>query len=891
MIKTITINKIHLYPGIHSGLSTKTAIVKMTYSGKSDSNEAMQTIFEKKFKALAPADDYYINLSQDWKRNFLFLDAKKQVDKESGYFYWIIALATAIQLWARDPVWKGRVILDSNGSAILALPWERKDIFKEALVFALKYLSFWFNPRLDNSALDKLSNEYQNWLPRAQKGGLAPNTLRFALAAMHRSIPVTVQTSQIRLGSGRNAIRMNSSFTDHTSVIAAQTAKNKLNTNILMRQSLVPAPAAALAPSYQQALEIVKLIPFPVVIKPISQDQGIGISTNIKNNDELYKAFHLAKKYSQQGVIVEKHMQGDDHRMLVVKGKLLVSAKRIPGGVTGDGKSSIEELVRHLNDDPRRGNHRRSLMKYIELDDEADGLMREQKFTVESIPHRGQFVKLRHTANLSSGGTAIDVTKIVHPDNHYIAEHAAQLVGLDIAGVDFICPDISQSWKKIGGAVIEVNAQPGFRPHWLSLPERDVNGEVLDSLFRDNPARIPVAAITGTNGKTTTAKMLHQIWMSSGKNAGVATTNGVWIGTNMISNDNLSGNPGGRIILNDPTVEAAIIEMPRKGLIIFGHPTDQYNVAALLNIQNDHIGADGINSPEEMLTLKSEVLHRAQQAVVINAEDSLCLKAAKNIGEQKLILISTDEALLPFRNHTKNGGAGVFIKTVNAVPWIILIEKNIETPLITVFEIPATIGGLAVFNTKNAMFAAGLAWAQNIPYHAIRTGLSDFKSSMEQNPGRMNFIEGFPFKLLLDFSHNPDTVENLTQVIDQISVKGRKIVVIQTIGNRHRSHLRKCAPELTKTFDEFILSCIPERIMQNPEWNSIADPISAMLYESQASILTEKVPKDTVRIESDQVESIKLGLKSAKPGDLLVVLAGANIAIPIINAALQEKFR
>ncbi len=885
MITSISIEDIHLYRGIHSGLSSKSAIVILHYSGTTKPSKAHYTAFEQRIRefALFFGDEYYSDLIQEWKKHFLVESGRDVV-----YGQWIIVLTTVIQLLARDPVSRGKVLSDKNGTMVLAFSWGRSTVFNKAIVFALQFLGYWFNPTLDSSMADRHTQSFLKWLDEVQKGGVAPNTLRFAMAAMQRSIPLSVEGDEIRLGQGKNAFRMKSSYTDRTSVIAAGLAKSKIRTNMLLRRSLVPVPAAVIATSTRQAFEAAERITFPVVVKPLSEEQGIGITTNINSSDELQKAYRIAKQYSSQGVIVEKHLEGDDHRMLVVKGELIASVKRVPGGIIGDGRQTVEKLVKQENEDFRRGDQHRSLMKNIVLDDEAEELLSRQSLTVKSIPKQDQFVRLRYTANLSSGGKAIDVTNIVHPDNRYIAERAALLVGLDIAGVDFLSPDISKSWKKVGGAIVEINAQPGFRPHWVSMPGRDINGEVLDRLFEGQPHTIPTAAITGTNGKTTTAKMLHQIWMSDGKNAGVAVTNGVWIGSEMISSDNLSGYPGGKILLEDPTVEAAIIEMPRKGLIVFGHPVEQYGVAALLNIRDDHIGVDGIDSIEEMAALKSEVLYRAKKAIVVNAEDPLCLKAIRKLKGPELILVSGDEKLPSFRKHIEAGYSGICTKKINKAIWIVLIEKHKEIPLIEITKIPATMNGMAGFNITNAMFAAGIAWGQKLTLQVIRRGLSVFESSLEENPGRLNFIEGFPFKVLLDFSHNPDTIKKLTDLVKLIPVKGKKRVLLQTVGVRHRAHLAESATDLAETFDEFIVNGYHMRIRSNPEWEG-DDPVEMMIEEGRKSLLEKGVLADAIVTEADEEKAIRYSLESSNPGDLLVMLAIPNLAIPIIKTYLKGK--
>jgi cyanophycin synthetase len=327
---------------------------------------------------------------------------------------------------------------------------------------------------------------------------------------------------------------------------------------------------------------------------------------------------------------------------------------------------------------------------------------------------------LSRTANISSGGTAEDVTGSAHPDNIALAERAARIIGLDIAGIDLLCPDISRSWREVGAAICEVNGQPGFRPHWLADPERDINGEILDILFAGRSARIPTAAITGTNGKTTTAEMLYRIWTAAGRRAGVCTTAVVRIDDQIVSTENLSGQPGARIILNDPGVEAAVLEMPRKGLIYFGHPCDRYDVAALLNVQDDHLGVDGIHTLEQMAEIKAEVLQRATRAIVVNAEDPLCMAMRVRASAGRHILVARTPEVGALAEHRRGGGEAVFLDTRGGRRMIVLAAAATETELMPVDDVPATMNGLLACNESNALFAAALAWAHGIDHDAIR---------------------------------------------------------------------------------------------------------------------------------------------------------------------------
>jgi len=878
MLNSIRIKNMLITPGARAGLGEPTATCRWLFEGTLDDLPDLTPRLRVAVSQLWPSEPMYGVDLEDWPQAFLVDDSP--IDSIGA---WGVALTVAIQRLARDPVGAGRVLQADQDVISIAFPWQREPVFKASMEFALRHLLLWLQPaeRVEEQA-QKLKNRFEQWLVSVQHGGLPPNTLRFALAAQQRRIPVSVTMGLLRLGWGVNAERMDSSFTGRTSTLAVRFARNKHQTSRLLHEAGIPVPPNSLVSNWQNAQNLVKKLGWPVVVKPSNQDQGNGVVPGIRDEEMLRRAFDEAAKLSPGAVIVERHIEGEDHRMLVVGGKLLMATHRIPGGVIGDGTSSLAQLVEQINADPRRGTGKRSLLIRLTLDEEAQSCLTEQQLTPASIPETGQFVRLRRTANISTGGTASDVTTMVHPDNRIIAERAAQIVGLDIAGVDFLCPDISRSWREVGGAVCEVNAQPGFRPHWLGDPSRDINGEIIDWLFREKSSRIPTAAITGTNGKSTVARMLHHIWMTAGKNTGVCTTSGVWIGHHLISDQNLSGNPGGRMLLNDPVVEAAVIEMPRKGLICFGHPCDCYDVAAFLNVQDDHIGVDGINKLEEMARLKAEVLERAVKAVVVNAEDSLCLAMLEYAGTDRHILVARSSSPVQLQAHIAQGGEAVFIQVHQGTPWIVLVRGAQQEPLMPLAEIPATMNGVLRLNETNALFAVALAWAQAIPSGIIRQALASFTNSPEHNPGRYNFIDGFPFQVLLDFGHNPDGVRELCKVVSKLPVAGKRRLLSLKLGNRHRSHLELIAPVLAHTFDTFILGCASTYVRRCADYVS-DDPEATMLAASRDCLIRQGVAAEFITTERDQNLALRFALDSAQPGDLLVLLAEPGLALPILE--------
>jgi cyanophycin synthetase len=702
----------------------------------------------------------------------------------------------------------------------------------------------------------------------AQKAPL-PNTVKFIRAAERRGIPWLRYVDRVyQFGYGAQARRLDGSFTDRTGNLATRIARNKHSASTALKAAGIPVPPQLLAGSLEACVEAARKLGYPVVVKPLAQDQGLGVAAGLGSEELVRKAFARARSYGRS-VIVEKHVEGEDHRLLVVNGRMLSAALRVPGGVTGDGVHTVRELIDRVNADPGRGTTKRGLIR-LGLDEEALSLLDEAGLTPDSVPAAGRFVRVRRTANISTGGVPIDVTDAVHPDNRQLAERAARVIGLDIAGVDLLIPDIGRSWRDVGGAVCEVNAQPGMRVHWLAHPRRDLNGEVLESLL-EGDGRIPIAAITGTNGKTTTCQMLHRILRKAGVNSGVCTTQGTWIGDVLCSRENLSGHPGGWILLSDPTIEAAVIEMPRKGLIYFGAPFDRCDVAAFLNVQDDHVGRDGIETIEQMAELKAELLRRARRAVVVNGEDVRCVRAAAAAkGVRRILFVRHEDH--PAVAAAARQGVDCVVAESFAEGEVLVHRCGTErTELIRAAEIPATMGERIPVNVDNALAAAAIAIGMGLPVEAIRRGLAAFHNDVEQNPGRFEFVDGFPFQVMVDFGHNPDGVIQLADAVRRFDVAGRKILVNVNVGNRHLAHVAKAAPVLAGVFDAFVCSWNPKFATRNPDL--AGRPPDAVPAALRDALLQLGCAPSTITVEPDPERAIRLGIDVARPGDLLVILA------------------
>ncbi|MDP5220670.1 Mur ligase family protein [Ruegeria sp. 2205SS24-7] len=856
----LQVRSLQFFHGSKHEITGRTALLDLKVTGPLPDQVLAQLDQPDGLRVLSPQEAAGFAQDRDWVAGLLVGGRGS-----SGLADMAAALIVLLQLWARMPVHKGQV-LDARSDRIrLALPWRRQQLFRNATDLMIALLT----PEADEI---EMSRRLDRFLEQERRGGLAPNSMRFAQAAMARDMPVTVLNQQtLRIGWGARARQLRSSFTDRTGSLAEKLARDKYFSLQRLKQAALPVPEQRFVRTPDEARVAAAELGWPVVLKPVALDQGRGVHVGITSEEALVGAFYAANTLQDRGVLVEAFVPGDDHRLLVVNGQMMMAARRIPGGITGDGKQTVDALLDQVNADPQRGSDPRNLLIEIRRDDEALACLKEAGLTPDSIPEAGRFVPLRRTANVSTGGTAVDVTDIVHPDNRGAAIRAVRLVGLDIAGVDFLCRDISVSYRVGGGAICEVNGQPGFRPHWLSAPERDINGEVLDALFAGQPARIPTAAITGTNGKSTTAMMLHHIWQNAGKTAGVCTTVGTWIDEDKVDTQNLSGLPGAELLLGDPAVEAAVLEMPRLGLIRFGQACDRYDVAALLNVQNDHLGQNGIDTLEEMARLKSSVLQHARTAVVVNAEDSLCLQALEATTAPRRILVAMAATTPALAAHLESGGDGVFVATQDDADWIVMARGTHHVPVMNVADIPATMGGLLHFNVMNAMFAIALADAQSVPADAIRTALASFANTREKSPGRYNMIDGFACPVLVDYAHNDTAVAELCRVVRALPVTGRRLLALQILGNSGPHKLENNAAHLLESFDR--IAVLPDlRVIRKYGYFTGDDPEEEMRQLSRETLIARGASDGQILTGPDSDALVEQVMHAARPDDLVVLM-------------------
>jgi cyanophycin synthetase len=721
---------------------------------------------------------------------------------------------------------------------------------------------------------------------RRQAATLALDQTAVALIreAERRDIPWSVLERPrriVELGYGHRLRRIRETVTSGTPAIATWLQNDKSATARLLSRMHLPAPRQGVATNPEAAVRLARQIGFPVVVKPLNTSKGRGISLHLSDDNAVRAAFALARQFAQE-VIVESFIIGKDYRVLVVGGHIVAAANRIPAAVIGDGTRSVSQLVAEVNRDPERGVGFSRLMNRIEIDGRANDLLQRRGYTLDSVPPAGEIIYLRDTANISTGGTAVDVTDDIHPENCWMLERVARVIGLDVAGIDFITPDISKSYREVGGAICEVNSSPGLRPHQVAARKpgakvRDVAGPIVDMLFPGGSnGRIPIAAITGTNGKTTTSRMVAHILRQAGGEIGVcaiglATTEGVTIDGKIVAKGDFAGITGARVLLGDPLVEAAVLETARGGIVKSGLAFDWCDVGAVLNVTADHLDLDGIGGLDEMATLKGRVVEVARRLAVLNADDPRCLELAalKRPEQVCLFTLGPPETLQP---HLDRGSSGLALAQRDGTETICLYRGGAAKPLMATTAMPATLGGAARHNIQNAMAAAGLALGLGISPDGIARALAAFKSDHCDNPGRLNIYEGHPFRVVLDFAHNPDGVQVVCKALRPMPVPGRRICVTTGIGNRHGEHIDEIAGIIADQFDVFVCSRL--RKVSEERTAQRGFPPAEIPLRLARALRERGVAAENVLVVDLDRAAVDSGLRLAKEGDLLVFLTG-----------------
>jgi cyanophycin synthetase len=694
---------------------------------------------------------------------------------------------------------------------------------------------------------------------------LGPSTWAIVEEARRRGIPVRRLNSRslVQLGLGRNLRRIQATLTDHTSAIAIEIAQDKDDTKRVLGAIGLPVPHGNVAESADEAVELAQEIGFPVILKPLDLSHGRGISPRLTDEAAVRAAWSRASQYSER-LIVEQFAEGRDHRILVIGGKVVAVAERVPAHVKGDGVHTIRQLIDLANQDPRRGVGHTKVLTRLECDDGTVEFLARSGLTLDSVPNDGERVDLTATANLSTGGTSIDRTEEIHPSNVTACEMAAGVVGLDIAGIDVITPDISVPFRENGAAIIEVNAAPGVRMHTHPTDgePRNVGAPIIDMLYPPGaPTAIPVVSVTGTNGKTTTVRLIAHIFRHTGKTVGFTTTDGVYLNNRLVIEGDMTGPFSANIILSNPTVDVAVLETARGGILRAGLGFDECDVGVVLNVSADHLGLGGINTLEQLADVKSVIVAvvKREGHAVLNADDPLVL-AMRHRSPGDVVLFSTapDGENEAVTDHLARAGIAVVVERDTFV----IRRGRLRIPIAAVREVPLMMGGAARFQRGNILAAIATAYVQGIRYDDIRAGLLSFFPSPALTPGRLNLMRVGRGRLLVDYAHNAAAVAGLMELVMAIDA-GRRVGVITAPGDRRDEDIRELG-RLAARLDHVIIKEDSDRRGREP------GEIAALV---RAGLVAGGLAEQEIEVVTEELDAVDRAVALLDDRDIGVVLA------------------
>lgn len=710
----------------------------------------------------------------------------------------------------------------------------------------------------------------------ADETALDPSAAAIVDVAAQRGIPHIRlnEGNLVQLGYGRRQQRIDGTTTSLTGRIAVEIATDKNLTAVLLRNAGVPVPASEVVRSVDEAVAAAGRLGYPVVTKPIHVSHGRGLSRGLNTADAVRQGFEWARRYHEQ-VLVERFVPGRDHRVLVIADEVVAVAERIPGHVVGDGEHTIAELIDITNSDPRRGVGHEKVLNRIEIDHQAKRLLAQAGYGLGTVLAAGQVFHLRSTGDVTVGGLAVDRTAEIHYDNASLARRAAKVVGLDIAGIDIITPDISRPIPEVGGAVVGVNAAPDFRIHVApgEGTPRDVATPVVDMLFPPGePACIPIAAITGTNGKTTTARMVAHILKMAGHHVGLTTSDGIYVDGEQHLRGDMTGQWSARLILRDPTVDAAVLETSLCGIAEEGLGFDQCDVAVVLNIQNDHLGMKTarVESLDDIAQVKSVLVDigRPDGYIVLNADDPHCVKMVERTPATP-VWFAMNSASPVVQQHLSWGGRAVVLEAGVNGQMLTLYDGERQIPLLWAHLIPATLEGAATFNVSNALAAVATCIAFGVSIENIRQGLRTFATTFFQTPGRLNLFDQYEFRVLVDSAHNPPAYRALVEFVDTLSAR-RKVGVIGAPGNRRHADLAEMGRIAGAAFDRLVI-----REGKAAEGRSSGEVASLL----RAGALAAGMSGDRISVVLPERQAVDHALTHCHEDDLLVIVAEDAIAV------------
>jgi cyanophycin synthetase len=693
-----------------------------------------------------------------------------------------------------------------------------------------------------------LSDDIQFLREIREETRLGPSTGCIVDEATKRGIPSIRlnKHSLVQLGYGMNQKRIRATIASTTSSIAVDIAGDKEETKNLLGRAEVPVPRGVIIRTEEELKEAIDRVGYPMVLKPIDGNHGKGATTNITNWDQALNAFAAAQHYSRS-VICEKFITGFDFRVLLINYKFICAALRTPASVTGDGMHTIQQLIDKTNADPRRGYGHEKVLTQIRVDDFTWKMLHDKGYTLETVPSKNELVLLKPTANLSTGGTSNDVTDEVHPANIVMCERIARIIGLDICGIDIMAPDLGSPITENGGAVLEVNAAPGFRMH-IDPSEgigRNVAEPVIDMLFpKGNIARIPIIAVTGTNGKTTTTRLIAHIVKTAGKKVGYTTSDGVYIQNQLVMRGDCTGPVSSEFVLKDPTVDFAVLECARGGILKAGLAFRNCEVGVVTNVAADHIGLGGILSVEQMAKVKSVVVETVfpHGYAVLNADDDLVYNMKDDL-KCNIALFSMDENNPRIREHCAAGG----LAAVYENGYISILKGTWKLRVMPAKDIPITYEAMAIHNISNTLPAVLAAYIfRDIPMEDIRVALQTFIPSSTQTPGRLNFFHFRNFTFLADFAHNPHGLKLLGDFVSKLDYP-YKVGVISGTGDRRDEDIRQLGEISANYFDEIIIRCDKNLRGRTPD--EIIDLLKQGIDSVNPSVPTMVIPNEDEALE------------------------------------------
>lgn len=770
-------------------------------------------------------------------------------------------VALELQTLAGSSVSFGRVVASGDeGTWWVIVAYEEEEVGVQAMRNAADLIVACLEGETYSAvrAVDELHDLYEDVR-------LGPSTGAIVEEARRRGIPVRRLNSGslVQLGLGKNLRRIQATLSDYTSAIAVEIAQDKDDTKRVLGNIGLPVPRGAVARTVDDAVGIAEEIGYPVILKPLDANHGKGISSRVDDEKGLHAAWAYSCQFGRR-IVVEQFVTGRDHRVLVVNGKVVATAERVPAHVVGDGVCSVRALIDHYNADARRGVGHTKVLTHLPSDETTARFLELSGRSFNTVPAKGEHVFLRATANLSTGGTSIDRTDEMHPDNITACEMAAGVVGLDIAGIDVLTPDISVPFRENGAVIIEVNAAPGIRMHTHPAEgtPRNVGAPILDMLYPNgDETTIPVIAVTGTNGKTTTSRLIAHIFRHTGRSVGLTTTDGIYINNRLVMEGDMTGPFSANVILSNPTIDVAVLETARGGILRAGLGFDEADVGVVLNVSADHLGMRGINTVEQLADVKAVVpsVVRRDGHAVLNADDPLVL-AMREKTTADVVLISTKApgTNAAFEQHLAKNGIAARVEDGTFV----LLRGRLRIPIAHQREVPLMLGGAARFQQENILAAIGAAYVQGVRYDDIRAGLMSFFPSPSMTPGRLNVVRVHGTRILVDYAHNAAAVAGLMELVS--AMPGREhIGVLAAPGDRRDEDLRQLG-RLCAGLEHAI-------IKEDKDLRGRQPGESAALIRD--GLIAGGMREEQIEIVLPEREAVERAIRIAQPNDVVVILA------------------